>query len=84
MERKIVVNLLQGYTRGEAFIEAERMANLRRLTPEAALAIFVELWKVWEQSRGGGDMQALDRLKIEHLVRRRRALDRLAERGTAA
>jgi len=53
------------------------------LTPQESRAIFISLWQVGEQltASGGGNLEALEQRKMCELIKRRRALDRLAKRG---
>lgn len=74
---------LAGYALADEVIGRERAAWLERLTAEESLASFQELWRAWSCSTPDGDLAALDRLKIEGLVERRRRMDRFAE-GYAA
>ena len=58
------------------------MTMLGRLTPEQALAMFVNLYLAGKTlAEAGGNLDALERLKIERLIERRRILDRLASRS---
>jgi hypothetical protein len=75
--------VLEGYTRANGFIQQERRAALARVTPAEAWSTFRILWGVWTKTGGNrDDMETLDALKIERLVRLRRRLDRLATRRT--
>lgn len=85
MDKKIA-ELLQGYSKANEFTEAERRAFLARLTPQESMAIFISLWQLGERlnASGGGNLEAVEQRKIAELIKRRRALDRLANRGSKA
>lgn len=79
---KDVAEMIRAYAAASDFLEAERMARLAKMTPEESREIFEALYALWSQTgRGsGGDREALDRLKIDHLIEQRRAFERLARR----
>lgn len=79
VERR-VAEMMQAYGKAAEFFEAERIAWLSRLGPQDARVLFEQLYAVWERGgrRGGGDWDALERLRIEELVAVRRAFERRA------
>lgn len=81
MDRK-VVDIIRAYGAASDFLEAERMARLIKITPEESRRIFETLYELWWQTgrTAGGKWEALERLKIEHLIKQRRAFERLARR----
>jgi hypothetical protein len=78
--QQTTADLIRAYRKASAALEAERRANLARLTPEESWAIFAELCRIWESlgRNAGGDLTALERLRVESRVERRRKLDRVA------
>ena len=82
MDRQAIVNWQRGHVQANEYQAGERMTMLGRLTPEQALDMFVNLYLVGKTlAEAGGNLDALERLKIERLIERRRILDRLASRS---
>jgi len=77
---KEVAEMIRAYARASDFLEGQRMERLARMTPEASREIFEALYALWSQMGrgGGGNWEALERLKIDHLIEQRRAFERLA------
>lgn len=79
---KDVAEMIRAYAAASDFLEAERMAWLMRMTPEESREIFEALYALWSQTgrEAGGNWEALERLKVDHLIEQRRAFERLARR----
>lgn len=78
INKKLAIKTISGYKQADSFIEGEKRANLSRLSKPAGRRIFEELWATWKQSSSYDTGEALDRLKIDSLIRRRHAIDKLS------
>jgi len=78
----LVRQTLRGYGRVNRFTDAEERALATRLTPEAARARFIELCQAWEQggARAGGDLKAVEHLRIAETVRAQRPFVEIVRR----
>ncbi|MGQ9627692.1 MAG: hypothetical protein ACUVV0_12415 [Anaerolineae bacterium] len=80
MDRATVIAFRRGWAEAAKFMERERMIRLASLTPEEARQIYDDLCHLWEQTaQKEGWPEALERLKMESLVARRRTFDLLGE-----
>lgn len=79
---KEVAEMVRAYAAASDFLDAERMARLARMPPQESREIFEALYALWSQTgrEAGGDWEALERLKIDHLIEQRRAFEQLARR----
>jgi hypothetical protein len=79
VDAQALLSWQRGHRQANEYQEKERMATLVKLTPEQARAVFISLYRVGKAlAEAGGNLDTLERLKIEHLIERRRILDRLA------
>jgi len=77
----MIAEMIRAYGEAEEFLEAERMERLARMTPQEARAIYDSLCRAWEAVAGREEgLRRLEGLRVETLVRRRRAFERLAAR----
>jgi len=82
VDRQAALDWQQGHARANEYLEEERMSTLTRLTPEQARSTFVSLYRSGKAlAEAGGNLDALECLKIERLIERRHILDRLAGRS---
>jgi hypothetical protein len=68
----LVRETLRGYAR-------ERMERLARMTQEEARAIYDDLCQSWERGVQGGDLERLERWRIETLLAVRDAMARVSK-----
>jgi len=81
VNRQAVLDWQRGHAQANEYQEAERMTILSGLTPEKARTMFISLRRAGKAlAEAGGNLDALERLKIERLIERRHILDRLAAR----
>ena len=80
---KEVAEMVRAYAAAGDFLEAERRQKLANMTLEESRAIFEELYALWSQTgrEAGGIGEALNRLKVDHLIEQRYIFERLARRG---
>lgn len=75
-----IVTILQRYSRGNAFIEQERIARLASMAVKESQAIFNELVEGWESVvKSERGLDRLDRWRLETTLVVRIAFLRLAE-----
>jgi len=81
IDRQAALDWQRGHAQANEYQEAERMTILSRLTREKARTMFISLRRAGKAlAEAGGNLDALECLKIERLIERRRILDRLAAR----
>ena len=76
----LVRQTLRGYAHASVVTERERMERLARMTQEEARAIYDDLCQSWESGGQGGDLERLERWRIETLVAVRDAMARVSRR----
>ena len=69
-----VIEYLRGYALANGFLDAERLEDLGRMRPEESRMIFDQLCELWNQSgsKAGGNLDALDELRLQSLLAQRR------------
>ena len=71
--------MVEGYARANAFLEAERIDRLARLTPEQARAEYDDLIESWDnRSDEAEGLERLDLWCAETLISVRRAFETMA------
>ena len=73
--REQLLAYIRGQNQAAREIERERKDRLRAMSDAEALAAFEDLCRLLETPIPHSEHEALDRLHVEFLVRRRRALD---------
>ncbi|CAG0943774.1 hypothetical protein ANRL1_01468 [Anaerolineae bacterium] len=82
LNKRVVRQMVRGFKTVNRFTDAEERATAARLTPKQARAMFIELCQAWERggARAGGDMKAVERLRIAETVRAQRPFAEIARR----
>jgi len=80
LDRETLLQTLRGYAEVNAITEAERRAQLAKMTSAESWAIFASLYAAWERTgkQAGGDWEALARRRLEEAVAVRKAFEKLA------
>ena len=70
-----VIEYLRGYALANEFLDARRIEDLGQMRPEESRTIFDQLCELWNQSgsKAGGNLDALDELRLQSLLAQRRA-----------
>jgi len=82
LNKRLVRQTWRGYARASKSIQKERRVRLASLTMDEARRMFDDLHQNGDDwKRFGGDLQALERRRMEGKIQMRRILDRLAQRN---
>lgn len=80
LQSEIIRQTMQGYQQTETVLEQERITRLAHLTVSEARRQFQELVASWEAvANREADVKRLDSWRLETLLARRNAFQRLAE-----
>lgn len=82
--RNDIYEIVEGYKLAEDVNRKKRLSALKSMSPKESFSIYKELWMIWESSKKTGNIKALDELKINYLIERRKSFDCLSLREKGA
>ncbi|MBI5304233.1 MAG: hypothetical protein HY868_19025 [Chloroflexi bacterium] len=82
LNKRIVRQIVRGYKSVNRFTAVEERAWVSQLTEKEARAMFIELCKAWEHggARAGGNLKAIERLRIAETIRAQRPFAQIVRR----
>jgi hypothetical protein len=85
LDREIVLQTIRGYEEVNRITESERIARLRNMTVQESMEIFRDLYRVWGAlgAKTGGDLERLNRRRLEETLDLRRKLNEASRRLSA-
>ncbi|RJQ32221.1 MAG: hypothetical protein C4562_04105 [Actinobacteria bacterium] len=78
LNKKLVQGAVLGYKKGHSYARKQRLMKLKSLSAKESLAIFLSLWQAWNKTENKTSSKAIDKLKINNLIERRKRIDELA------
>ena len=85
LDREVILKTIRGYEEVNRITESERIVRLKRMTIEESLQVFRGLYRVWVEigAKTGGDMESLNRRRLEETLEFRRKLNEVSRHMTA-